>query len=56
MVKNNWPVTFSIGVATFVKAENSVDYVLSKADKLMYIVKTKVLLFNPNIRIHVVCR
>jgi len=37
---NNWPVTFSIGVMTFTAPANSVDEVLSMADKLMYSVKT----------------
>lgn len=36
---NDLPVTFSIGVATFVTPPDSVDEMLSKADALMYSVK-----------------
>jgi diguanylate cyclase (GGDEF)-like protein len=38
---NNWPVTFSIGVITFLEPPASVDHVLSMADRLMYTVKDK---------------
>ncbi len=38
---NNWPVTFSIGVITFLEPPQSVDQILSVADHLMYIVKDK---------------
>jgi len=39
MQKNNWPVTFSIGVLTFHDAPPSVDEMLNMADKIMYSVK-----------------
>jgi diguanylate cyclase (GGDEF)-like protein len=38
---NDWPVTFSIGVITFLEPPKSVDEVLSLADKLMYTVKNQ---------------
>ena len=41
MKKNGWPVTFSIGVATFVKTPESMDELLTCADNLMYSVKRK---------------
>ena len=41
MQKNGWPVTFSIGVATFIEPPNSVDEIVKKADELMYSVKNK---------------
>ncbi len=39
MQKKNWPVTFSIGIITFIKPVESLDEMLSQADKLMYQVK-----------------
>jgi diguanylate cyclase (GGDEF)-like protein len=39
MRENDWPVTFSFGVATFVNTPMSLDEILSRADKLMYSVK-----------------
>jgi diguanylate cyclase (GGDEF)-like protein len=39
MQKNNWRVTFSIGVLTFHDAPPSVDEMLNMADKIMYSVK-----------------
>lgn len=39
MLKNNWPVTLSIGVVTFLKAPLSVDEMMKKADQLMYSAK-----------------
>jgi diguanylate cyclase (GGDEF)-like protein len=39
MKENNWPVTFSIGVATFVKLPKSVNELLKESDNLMYYVK-----------------
>lgn len=39
MQKNGWPVTFSIGVVTFINPLDSIDEVLKKADDLMYSVK-----------------
>lgn len=36
---NDWPVTFSIGVLTFITPPNSVDEILKMVDKLMYSVK-----------------
>jgi diguanylate cyclase (GGDEF)-like protein len=38
---NDWPVTFSIGVITFLQPPKSVDEVLRIADKLMYTVKNE---------------
>lgn len=35
----NWPVTFSIGAATYIEAPQSVDEVVQQADELMYSVK-----------------
>ncbi|MBS1867992.1 MAG: GGDEF domain-containing protein, partial [Acidobacteria bacterium] len=37
--ENHWPVSFSIGVATFLDAEQSVDEMIASADELMYEVK-----------------
>ena len=37
--KNEWPVTFSFGVATFLRAPESVDAMIKKADALMYAAK-----------------
>lgn len=39
MRKHNWPVTFSIGAATFLKPPKSVEEMLKKADILMYTAK-----------------
>jgi diguanylate cyclase (GGDEF)-like protein len=39
MQDRGWPVTFSIGVATFLDCPESVDEMIEKADALMYIVK-----------------
>jgi diguanylate cyclase (GGDEF)-like protein len=39
MNKYNWPVTLSIGVVTFLKAPESVDEMMNKADHLMYSAK-----------------
>ena len=39
MQKNNWPVTFSIGVLTCNVAPNTTDDLVNMADKLMYSVK-----------------
>ncbi|MBN2402377.1 MAG: GGDEF domain-containing protein [Spirochaetes bacterium] len=36
---NNWPVTLSIGIVTFLKAPDSVDEMMKKADLLMYSAK-----------------
>ena len=41
MQKNNWPVTFSIGVLTFTDAPSSVDEALQLVDQMMYSVKNK---------------
>jgi diguanylate cyclase (GGDEF)-like protein len=41
MQKNNWSVTFSIGVLTFLDAPPSVDEMLNMVDKLMYSVKNR---------------
>ncbi len=40
MIKKNLPVTFSIGLVTYVKPPESVNEMLKKADALMYEVKT----------------
>ena len=39
MEKHGWPVTFSIGVATFNTMPESLDQLIEKADALMYLVK-----------------
>lgn len=39
MQKNNWPVTFSIGAATFVAEPESLDQMIQSADDLMYSAK-----------------
>ncbi|MFH0975229.1 MAG: GGDEF domain-containing protein [Spirochaetota bacterium] len=39
MKKNKWPVTTSIGIVTFLKAPESVDEMIKKADILMYAAK-----------------
>jgi diguanylate cyclase (GGDEF)-like protein len=41
MQKNNWPVTFSIGVMSFTDAPSSVNEMLNMVDRLMYSVKHK---------------
>jgi len=41
MQENRWPVTFSIGVATFSARPNSVDEMLNAVDRLMYVVKSQ---------------
>jgi diguanylate cyclase (GGDEF)-like protein len=40
MQKNGWPVTFSIGVITYLAVPRNADEMIEKADKLMYQVKT----------------
>jgi diguanylate cyclase (GGDEF)-like protein len=39
MKQNKWPVTFSIGVATFINFSDSIDEMVVKADNLMYSAK-----------------
>ncbi len=39
MQQHQWEVTFSIGVVTFIKAPNSVEDLIERADNLMYYVK-----------------
>jgi len=39
MQAHNWPVTFSIGVATFLGEVESVDYMIREADRVMYLSK-----------------
>ena len=39
MKENNWPVTFSIGIATFLRMPASIEDMIRQADKLMYAVK-----------------
>ncbi|WP_295413542.1 GGDEF domain-containing protein [uncultured Thiodictyon sp.] len=39
MLKNNWPVTFSIGVVTFNATPNTANELIKMADDLMYAVK-----------------
>ncbi|HYA20654.1 MAG TPA: GGDEF domain-containing protein [Burkholderiales bacterium] len=41
MQNNNWPVTFSIGVLTFVKSPLTVSEALHMVDQMMYSVKNK---------------
>ena len=36
---NHWPVTFSVGVVTFLNAPESVDQMVQRADEIMYSVK-----------------
>jgi diguanylate cyclase (GGDEF)-like protein len=38
--QNNWPVTFSIGVATWTTPPHTVDEMVNRADTLMYEVKS----------------
>jgi diguanylate cyclase (GGDEF)-like protein len=40
MKKNNWPVTTSIGVVSYLKSPQSVDEMIKKADLLMYSAKS----------------
>ncbi|MDY6970117.1 MAG: diguanylate cyclase [Spirochaetota bacterium] len=39
MKENKWPVTFSIGIVTFIKPPISVDNAIAKADSIMYSAK-----------------
>lgn len=39
MQSHHWPVTFSIGVAVFIKAPQDIEQLISSADTLMYAVK-----------------
>lgn len=39
MKEHDWPVTFSIGIATFTRMPPSIDDMIRQADKLMYAVK-----------------
>ena len=39
MSEHNWPVTFSIGIATFLSMPSSIEEMIQQADKLMYAVK-----------------
>ena len=39
MAENQWPVTFSIGIATFLRMPPSIEEMIRQADKLMYSVK-----------------
>jgi PleD family two-component response regulator len=39
MEQGHWPVTFSIGVLTFLKPPDTVDAMVAEADMLMYSVK-----------------
>jgi diguanylate cyclase (GGDEF)-like protein len=41
MQKNEWPITLSIGVVTYLNPPDSVDEIIKKADELMYSVKNK---------------
>lgn len=41
MSDNRWPVTFSIGVATFERLPDSVDQMINEADTQMYIAKKR---------------
>jgi diguanylate cyclase (GGDEF)-like protein len=37
--ENRWPITFSIGVATFISPPGNVDEMIDAADAQMYIAK-----------------
>jgi len=37
--RNGWPVTFSIGVATFISPPGSIDEMIDAADAQMYLCK-----------------
>jgi diguanylate cyclase (GGDEF)-like protein len=39
MKRSNWPITFSIGAVTFLKAPHNVRELVSHADEMMYKVK-----------------
>jgi diguanylate cyclase (GGDEF)-like protein len=39
MRKNNWPITFSIGVLTCITSSHSAQALMKRADELMYLVK-----------------
>ena len=39
MTDHQWPVTFSIGIATFTRMPDSIEDMIRQADKLMYAVK-----------------
>ena len=39
MARKGWPVSFSIGAATYVRVTSTVDEVIRYADELMYTVK-----------------
>ena len=39
MAGHKWPVTFSIGIATFTRMPSSIEEMIRQADKLMYAVK-----------------
>ena len=39
MKEKNWDVTFSIGIATFIKLPNNVNEIIHESDKLMYLAK-----------------
>ena len=39
MAEHKWPVTFSIGIATFTRMPQSIEDMIRQADKLMYAVK-----------------
>jgi diguanylate cyclase (GGDEF)-like protein len=39
MTEHGWPVTFSIGIATFLRMPPSIEDMIRQADKLMYAVK-----------------
>jgi diguanylate cyclase (GGDEF)-like protein len=41
MAKNDWPVTMSAGLASFLQIPTTVDAIISKADELMYVAKQK---------------
>ncbi|NTW98664.1 MAG: diguanylate cyclase [Geobacteraceae bacterium] len=38
-VENRWPVTFSMGLVTYLKSPETIDEVIGRADRLMYEVK-----------------
>ena len=40
-VEKIWPVTFSIGLVTYLKSPATIDEVIGRADRLMYAAKAK---------------
>ena len=51
MSKNNWPVTFSMGVLTCVKTTQTSDELIKRANELMYWAKKNGTEFDPLFRL-----